>query len=203
MDRRTATNVADTASSSHATSSVSQSPASTAATPAPTALRRGVDVSFLPAVEDGVGFEFQPLSGFEVDDRDVLVGGRDHVVTGLDVPRVGGDGLAVLLGALDVERERHRVALLELVDGRRERDEPQPEADDLVEHDARVLDDPDRVDGHGRDVGHHRPADAVGERRRHAAHEEARLALAAVVIYRHAANIARLRGGTEPRIGAK
>src|SRR6056297_252797 len=57
---------------------------------------------------------------------------------------------------------------------------PETASDLLVEHDRRVLDDPDGVDGHRRHVRDDGTPDAVGERRSDVADEEPRGAVVAV-----------------------
>ena len=124
----------------------------------------------LAGVEDRVGLELQPLSLLQLDDRDVLVGDLDERVAALDVAGVRRRR------AFDVEREGDLVADLEVVERRRQGDEPQTQTDHLVEHDRGVLDEPDGVDRERRDVGDHRAADAVGERRREPADQHPRAA---------------------------
>jgi hypothetical protein len=126
-------------------------------------------------VENGVDLDLQTLLGLEVDTRDDLLGGLDHRVAGDDITRVGGVGL---LGGLptrppDVQRQRHLVAAFELAGWCRQRNQTQTEANLLVEHHTRVLDDADVVDAEGGHVGYHRAADAVRERGRNRTHEEA------------------------------
>ncbi|KKF39615.1 hypothetical protein FK85_27120 [Halorubrum saccharovorum] len=139
----------------------------------------------LAGVEHRVGLELQPLSLLQLDDRDVVVGDLDERVSALDVAGVRRRR------AFDVEREGDLVAEFEVVERRRQGHEPQPKPDHLVEHDGGVLDEPNGVDRERRDVGDHRAADAVGERRREPADQYPRAAfvpfdvLDVEVVFRH------------------
>src|SRR5699024_2712955 len=74
-------------------------------------------------VEHRLGFDFETLTLFEFDDRNVLFGGFDHRVHALHVARIGG------VGTRNVECERDALTDFELLGRRGKGNHPESVAD--------------------------------------------------------------------------